>query len=116
MRLPRSIIGTASLLLLWTCATGCRGSIVGDWRLEKALPGRQVFSVDDAHFKGDGTFSAVVTRDGRTLTQTGKFDFSGFKLTLLPKEGGQQAFDAVMNLDRSLELSDKDRHCVLVRQ
>lgn len=94
---------------------GCGGSVNGSWHLEKALPSRQVFSMDNASFKSDGTFSATVTLDGRTLNQVGRFDFTGFKLTLMPKDGGQQTFDALVKLNQKLELTDKDRHCVLAR-
>ena len=94
---------------------GCGGSINGNWHLDRALPSRQVFSMDNASFKGDGTFSATVTLDGRTLNHTGKYHFTGFKLTLMPKDGGQQTFDAYVKLNRTLELTDKDRHCVLAR-
>lgn len=95
---------------------GCRTAVTGDWYLEKAIPARQIFSMDDASFKKDGTFTAAVTLDGRTLKESGRYEFNGFKLTLLPKDGGQQAFDANMKLNARMELTDKDRHCVLAKK
>jgi hypothetical protein len=91
---------------------GCQGAIVGDWRLTDAVPNRQVFSIDNATFRGDGTYSATTTIEGVTNNEKGTYDFNGFKLLLRPQAGGQRSYTASLKLDR-LELTAGKRHAVL---
>ncbi len=98
----------AALLLLG----GCRGAIVGDWHLVEAVPNREVFSIDNASFRKDGTFSATTTIEGLTTSERGTFDFNGIKLKLRPQAGGQRTYSATLKLNR-LELLDGKRRVVL---
>jgi len=93
---------------------GCGGLIVGRWRPVQAVPNRDVFYLDDAEFRSNGTFSGTLTLDGRTVRTSGRYAFNGFKLRLRPEAGGQHAFGALLRLGR-LELTDRDRKVVLER-
>ncbi len=96
-------------------ATGCRGSIAGDWRLVEAQPSRELFCLDDVSFAGDGGFSAMCTFDGRTGREVGSYDFNGFKLTLRPEAGGARRYDASLKFGR-LEIVDGTRKVVLKKE
>ena len=92
--------------------TGCQGAIQGDWYLAEATPNRQVFSIDKASFRADGTYSATTTIEGVTNNEKGTYEFSGFKLTLLPQAGGQRSYTASMQPGQ-LQLATGNRRIVL---
>jgi hypothetical protein len=100
------------LVVLMPLLGGCRGALVGDWHLVEAIPNREVFSLDNATFRRDGTFSAVTTIEGMTTAEQGQYDFNGFKLKLRPRAGGQRAYLASVRMGR-LELADGSRKVVL---
>ena len=81
--------------------TGCQGAIQGDWYLAEATPNRQVFSIDKANFRADGTYSASTTIEGVTNNEKGTYEFSGFKLKLLPQAGGQRTTPPACNQGNS---------------
>lgn len=97
-------------LLLVT--TGCGGAIVGDWHMSKAIPNKEVFAIDEAHFARDGTFAATVTIEGKTVREQGAYSFNGFKLTMRPQGGGRRSYNTVLK-GRTLELHDKERKVFL---
>ena len=102
--------GFAGLLL--PLLSGCGGAIVGDWHMVEAVPNRDVFSIDHASFRRDGTFSAVTTIEGLTTKETGTYKFTGFKLKLRLDAGGQRTYSTRLRLNR-LEIVDHDRKVVL---
>jgi len=104
-----TFVAVGAVLLL---ATGCGLSVAGHWRLVKAIPSKEVFAIDDAHFARDGNFTATVTIEGRTAREKGTYQFNGFKLTLRPQAGGQRRYDAVERLGR-LEVIDGERKVIL---
>jgi hypothetical protein len=104
------LAGVSGVLLL--CATGCGLSVTGHWRLIKAIPSKEVFAIDEAHFARDGSFTATVTIEGKTARETGKYEFNGFKLTLRPQAGGQRRYDAVERFGK-LEVIDGERKVIL---
>lgn len=114
--LSRSVTGLRVLLpigaALCCAASGCGFSIVGDWKLDKALPSREVFALDDAHFAEDGSFAATVTLDGKSVRHEGSYRFNGFKLTLRPAAGGQYRWDAFERFGR-LHVHDDERKVIL---
>jgi hypothetical protein len=91
---------------------GCQGAIQGDWYLAEATPNRQVFSIDKAHFDAGGTYSASTTIEGVTNNEKGTYEFSGFKLTLLPQGGGRRAYTANLQPGQ-LQLSTGERRILL---
>lgn len=91
---------------------GCGRAIVGDWRMVQAIPNRDVFCVDEATFRRDGTFTATTTIEGRTSHETGTYQFTGFKLRLRPQAGGQRAYTAQLKPGELL-LRDGERKVVL---
>ncbi len=93
-------------------ATGCGGAIVGYWRLHDAKPNRQVFSLDHANFRSDGTFAVTTTIEGMTQRESGTYKFIGYKLKLHPEGGGQRAYTSKLRGGR-LELRDGDNVVVL---
>jgi hypothetical protein len=105
--LPCALLGP---LLLF--AGGCGGAIVGDWHMVKATPNREMFAIDDAHFARDGSFTATVTIEGKTVHEQGEYEFNGFKLTMRPRGGGQRRYNA-MKTGRTLKVQDGDRHVFL---
>jgi hypothetical protein len=108
----RRVVACVLGSLLLPVLTGCGGAIVGHWYLAKATPNRDVFAIDDATFRGDGTFSATTTIDGRTADETGTYRFEGFALTLRPQGGGQRRYTTFLKLG-TLEVKDGDRLVVL---
>jgi len=98
-----------SLLLM---ATGCSGVIVGDWHMTKAIPNKQIFAIEDAYFARDGTFTATVTIEGKTVREQGAYSFNGFKLTMRPQGGGQRSYNTVLK-GRTLEIHDDERKVFL---
>jgi hypothetical protein len=111
---PRGRRLTAGLvcLLALPLLAGCRGAIVGDWHLVEAVPNREVFAIDGASFRRDGTFSATTTIEGLTASERGTYDFNGIKLKLRPQAGGQRTYSAMLKLNR-LEIMDGKRRVVL---
>lgn len=105
-------IGLAALALL---LTGCGGAVVGKWSLERARPSRELFSIDAAEFRSDGSYEATTTIEGRTQRERGAFRFNGFTLTLRPDGGGQRAYEATIG-PRRMELRAKDKHHVVMRR
>ena len=106
------ILQWAMLGSLLIAATGCGGAIAGDWHMIKAIPNREIFAIDDAHFARDGTFAATVTIEGKTVHETGTYDFNGLWLTMRPKGGGQRRYNTVLK-GRTLELHDDERKVFL---
>lgn len=111
-RRRRILLFVVAPLLLLAC--GCGRSIVGHWQLVKSIPNRETFAIDNLVFAGDGSYHGDLTIDGRTASQTGAYDFSGFKLTLRPSAGGQRSFNANRRV-KTLELIDGDRQVTLER-
>jgi hypothetical protein len=99
-------------LLLCPLWVGCASTIVGDWVMVEAVPNRQVFSISQASFKSDKTFSATTTIDGITTADKGTYFYDGFKLKLRPQSGGQRAYNVQFSFDR-LQLADGNRKVVL---
>ncbi len=112
-RLTSSLLPALLGVLLAT--GGCRGAVLGDWRLEQATPSREVFALDDVRFERNGGFSATCTLDGRTTRETGTYEFNGFQLTLRPQAGGQRQYNAQLQM-RKLELSDSQKRRVTLRK
>lgn len=99
-------------LLLLPLATGCGVSVVGRWKMVKAIPNRDVFAIENAEFGRDGTFTAAVTIEGKTMSEVGKYEFNGFRLTMRPKAGGQHRYNATVRMG-TLEVLDGERKCIL---
>jgi hypothetical protein len=95
--------------------SGCGGAIVGHWRLEKATPNREVFSLDDVTFRGNGTFTATTTIEGLTTRESGTYKFIGYKLYLRPEAGGQRAYTTMLKMNR-LQVTDGDRKIILKKE
>ena len=91
---------------------GCEGALVGHWRMVEVVPSKEVFSIDDATFANDGTYTATTTIEGKTTRVSGTYSFNGYKLTLRPQAGGQRAYNAMLALDK-LEVIDGKRKVVL---
>ena len=104
--------GGVLLVLLGLAVSGCSPSVRGHWKLDRSLPNRDVFAIDDAHFASDGTYSATVTIEGKTTHQKGEYNFNGFKLTLRPNGGGQHRWDALVHF-RTLEIFEDERKAFL---
>lgn len=100
-------IGGLTLLGLAPLLWGCQGVIHGDWHLVQAVPNRQVFCIDNATFRPDGTYSATTTLEGVTTEEKGAYEFTGFKLKLRPSGGGQRTYVAQAQPGRITLTSDK---------
>ncbi len=98
--------------VLWPLLLGCQGAIHGDWYLVEATPNRQVFSIDNAKFRADGTYSATTTIEGVTNNEQGTYDFDGFKLRLRPQAGGQRSYTVQMQPGQ-MQVGDSQRHVLL---
>lgn len=98
--------------LLLALLVGCQGAIRGDWHLVEAKPNRHTFSIDNATFGRDGTYAARTTIEGQTHDETGTYEYTAFKLRLLPKGGGVRTYTTNVSLGR-LELTDGKRQVVL---
>ena len=91
---------------------GCQGVIVGSWHMVECTPNKDVFCVDDADFRRDGTFAAMMTIEGRTAREVGTYRFNGFKLRLRPQAGGERTFNATRR-PTSLEVTRGSSKVVL---
>lgn len=109
---PRTIYGL--FLAGLAACTGCAGAIHGEWHLVRATPSRQVFAVDNAVFRADGTYQAVVTFEGVTTAQEGTYDFDGTKLRVRFASGGQRTWVANARPGQ-LQINDGDRRVILQR-
>ena len=106
------LCGVAGLFM--PVLAGCQGAIQGDWHMIEAVPSKQVFNLDDATFRPDGTYTATTTFEGRTNTESGTYEFNGFKLKLEPKGGGLRTYTASLQMGR-MELADGQRHVTLAK-
>lgn len=86
----------AAVLVMLLGAPGCGGTLVGHWRMIRAVPNADVVAIDNLTFRDDRTYAAQVTIDGRTAEETGTYAFNGFKLTLMPQAGGARSYDAAL--------------------
>ncbi len=107
----RWIVGVLAVAALPTLP-GCQTALTGDWYMVQAIPNRDTFAIDKATFRGDGTYTATTTIEGLTQTETGTYDFIGYKLRLRPQAGGQRTYTTVLKLNR-LEVMDGPRKVVL---
>jgi len=105
------LLGLAVLLSL-PALSGCHNAIVGHWTLVEAEPNREVFSIDNAEFRSDGTFTATTTIEGLTSTEKGTYSFNGFKLKLQPQAGGQRAYLANVKFGE-LRIAEGERKVTL---
>ncbi len=105
----------AALGALVCAITGCSGAVVGRWRLVEVAPSRELFAIERAEFRRDGSFTASSTIDGKKLEEGGRYEFTGFKLILRPSAGGVRKFDALLRLNR-LEVTQGKRKVVLQRE
>jgi hypothetical protein len=104
----------AAPIMLLALSSGCQGSVAGHWRAVEVVPSKQVFCIDDAEFRRDGTYTATTTIEGKTDRETGTYSFNGFKLAFHPQAGGRRAYNAMLKLGR-LEVLDGKRKVVLER-
>ena len=114
-RTPRFALLTLPLLF----AVGCDSAkmklgVSGRWELVEAKPNREVFAIDDAHFDGKGRFTATCTREGRTLEQTGEYDYNGLKLWLHPDTGGMYKYSIKVQMN-TMTITDGKKQVRLKR-
>ena len=102
----------ALLCLALPMLTGCAGSIVGHWSLTKAVPNKQTLAIDNARFARDGTYTADVTIEGKTVREEGRYKYNGFKLTMLPAGGGQHRYNTMIR-GSSMDVIDGERKLIL---
>jgi len=105
------MIGLVGLLLP---LVGCQQVLVGRWKLIEAVPNRQTFALDNVEFRGDGSFAATTTIEGKTTEETGTYEFDGGRLKLRPSAGGQRSYPTMLKFDR-LEITYGKRHAILQR-
>ncbi|HMQ15474.1 MAG TPA: hypothetical protein PKC49_05815 [Phycisphaerae bacterium] len=110
--LSRQIAGILAVGALAALLIGCRGAVVGQWKLERAIPSREFLALDDVSFNKDGSYAATLTREGQTTREQGRYDFNGFNLWLEPQAGGRREFGATLKT-RRLELRDGNRKVIL---
>jgi hypothetical protein len=91
---------------------GCQGAIHGEWYLVTAKPNRQMFSIDHAAFRPDGTYTATTTIEGVTNQESGTYDFNGFQLKLRPHAGGQRSYTVQMQ-PNTMQVGDAQRNATL---
>jgi hypothetical protein len=112
LRATVRLIGLASGVALLTSVLGCGGALAGQWHMIQTIPNKDMFNIDDAHFREDGSFTATTTIDGKTLREVGTYEFNGFKLTMRPQAGGQRIYTTTLKVTQ-LEISDGKRRVIL---
>ncbi len=105
----------ATLVALAIALTGCSGALAGNWKMVKCVPNREVFAIEQASFKRDGTYAARLTLEGQQSDSSGTYSFSGSKLTLRPSGGGQFSWSAFLRLHR-LEITNGKRQVILEKE
>ena len=93
---PCFLLGFAAFVTVLLFASGCGGAIAGDWHMIKAIPNKEVFAIDNAHFAKDRTYDALVTIEGKTIQEKGKYKFDGLRLTMYPNAGGQRRYTTLI--------------------
>ncbi len=114
-RRPRALAPAMLFVLALTTLPGCSGTLIGHWRMVEVVPNRQVFSIDNATFNRDGTYTATTIIKGKTLDESGRYEFNGFKLTFQPDGGGRRQYNALLKLNE-LEITDAKLKVVLRKQ
>lgn len=104
------IITLAALVLL----PGCAGSAVGQWKMTRAQPSREVFAIDDVSFNNNGRFEATITIDGKSNRESGTWRYSGWVLTLRPDGGGARSWPATVR-PSTMEIGENGRVVYLRR-
>lgn len=102
-------------MIMLPMLSGCGRAIIGQWRAVEAIPNREVFYVDSAVFRADGTYDAMTTIEGLTQDESGTYSFNGWELKLRPDEGGQHKFLANVRLKR-LEIANGEHKVILRKQ
>jgi hypothetical protein len=108
----KSLLSMVIVSLLLLSQPGCAGAIVGHWRLAKATPNKQALAVDNATFARDGTYTASVTIEGKTVEEAGRYQYNGFKLTMLPNGGGEHRYNTMIQ-GSSMDIIDGERKVIL---
>ncbi len=109
-----SLVFLVSVLAL--LSGGCsKANLVGEWRMTRCVPNREVFSFERIAFAEGGAYDAKLCLDGRRAEEAGRYDFDGFYLYLMPSGGGRRKFDAYC-VGSTLEIGDgKERRAYLRR-
>ena len=102
----RLVVAALGLVLL----TGCSKALVGKWSVDTNAPDLKEAKtiIKSIEFTDDGVFRADVmetSKEGlkKTAMKTGKYQFNGFQLRLDTK-GGDQVWNAMLIMNRTLEL------------
>ncbi|MCH8804770.1 MAG: hypothetical protein IH986_01610 [Planctomycetes bacterium] len=107
-----ALIAGAVFAALLPALGGCQGVIVGEWQMVQCTPNREVFCIDEAVFRRDGTYAATTTIEGRTTREIGTYKFNGFTLKLRPQTGGERSYGAVRHA-ASIEVTHDSNKVVL---
>jgi hypothetical protein len=102
------LLGGCALTLL----SGCSGTLVGHWHMTEAIPNRDFFCIDDVTFSRDGTYTATTTLKGKTMEESGQYNFNGVQLSFQPDAGGRRQYDALLKFNE-LEIMDAKQRVIL---
>jgi hypothetical protein len=87
--------------------TGC--SIAGSWKTVRIDPSDMAdsFAFSSVDFDKDGKYSAVVKYGGKSQTNSGKYEWDGFTLTITPREGDEREYRGELWWGKTLKLHHK---------
>ncbi|NOX58197.1 MAG: hypothetical protein GXP29_04980 [Planctomycetes bacterium] len=87
--------------------TGC--SIKGNWKTVRIDPPdmAESFAFSSVNFGNDGTYSATVKYGGKSRSLTGKYEWSGFTLKIIPRNGERREYRGEMWWGKTLHLHHK---------
>ena len=108
------LFGVITLAAVLFLAGGCGGAITGDWHMIKAIPSKEMFAIDDAHFAQDRTYHALITIEGKTMREVGKYKFDGLRLTMYPNAGGWRRYNTLLK-GSTFEIHSSTRKLILKR-
>jgi hypothetical protein len=100
-------VGGAASVVAVTWAIGGCTSLSGSWRTVSIDPPTEPFFIDAATFDDRDHFTATTVTEGERHTTTGRYEFNGFTLSLMPHQGPAQRFSARITSSGRLILTQR---------
>lgn len=100
-------IRCAMAMFCLTMLCGC--SIAGSWKTVRIDPEDKAdsFAFSSVDFDTDGKYSAVVKYGGKSRTTSGKYEWNGFNLKIMPRDGDARDYRGEMWWGKTLKLHHK---------
>jgi hypothetical protein len=85
----------------------CGCSLAGTWRTVAVTPGDVRFPISHVTFDDDGRYTATVEYDEGPRTDTGAYQWNGWRLVITPTKGPGRVYRGSRHWGGKLVLTDK---------